>query len=202
MNRSGTRHSWLPICGALVAISCASSVHSSERGASADGDAAGASADSTGGAIADAGAAGVIENGGASGTMAAAGAVDEPKMSGSDAGAPTISEESEPVAKRAHSGGRLCEVDLDCDEGLTCSSSTGRVNRACLARCESDADCKHDERCFAQDSIEKSCFRSCQESYTVCAYQFDCADYYRANQYLCLPTEWIRNWAQAPVPGS
>jgi hypothetical protein len=69
-----------------------------------------------------------------------------------------------------------------------------------LARCDSDADCKHNERCFGQESIEKSCFHSCQSSAVECAYQFDCADYYRMDQYLCLPRNWVRNWPAQPDP--
>jgi len=201
MFRSRVRSSWLAVYGALVSIACASSVRSNEPESVAHAGAAGERADFVAGASSDAGAAGSSETGGGSAMSGAAGVSDD-APSGSDAGGPAMPQESEAAAKRARSGGRLCEQDEDCDEGLTCSASTGRVSRACLARCESDSDCKHDERCFGQSSIEKSCFRSCQQSYTACAYQFDCADYYRQNQYLCLPTEWIRNWSPAPVPGA
>jgi hypothetical protein len=71
---------------------------------------------------------------------------------------------------------------------------------ACLAPCVTDIDCKSDERCFELPSAAdagssmRSCFQSCEQSATVCAFEFDCADYYRKDQYLCLPTEWVRNW--------
>jgi len=196
MTRWGTNGSRLAICGALVAIACASSVQTGEPRLHAEAGATGVDADSAAGAGSQASAAGVTESGGNSGSAEG----DPVAEAGSEGGA-LSAPESEAAAKRAPSGKRLCEGDQDCD-GLSCTSSAGRQNNACLARCDSDADCKRNERCFGQSSIEKSCFRSCQGSYTECAFQFDCADYYRRNEYLCLPTEWVRNWPAQPSPGS
>ena len=198
MIRSSARGAWLWLCVFPVAFACASRVRGSEPQSAAEGGAAGEDATSApdNGVEPRAGAAGRGENAGASG------ALDGANTDGESAGAAGAPSEPEPVAKRAASGTELCEDDLDCNEGLSCSGSTGRKNRACLAGCESDVDCKQSERCFGQNSIRKSCFHSCQESYTECAYQFDCADYYRANQYLCIPTEWVRNWPAQPAPGA
>jgi hypothetical protein len=176
-----------------VAIACASSARPIEQRPVEEAGAAGESANSAAGSDSEQGGAGEPENGGASGRMDAVDVAE----AGSDGG--SFPAQSEAAAKRAPSGTRLCEVDLDCDE-LSCTSSTGRLDRACLARCESAADCKRSEGCFGQSSIEKSCFHSCQDSYTECAYQFDCVDYYRTNVYLCIPTEWARNWPPAPSP--
>ena len=110
--------------------------------------------------------------------------------------------EASSVAARANSGRRLCIDDRDCD-GLRCTASAGRQNTACLASCVSDADCKVDERCFQSPTLAadsdagfpaKNCFQRCDETPTVCAFEFDCADYYRTDEYICLPTEWVRNW--------
>jgi len=110
--------------------------------------------------------------------------------------------ESPVVNARAESGTRLCQDDGDCN-GLACSSANGRKNAACLASCESDLDCRRTERCFELPSFAstadsgattKYCFQSCQDTPVGCAFQFDCADYYRVDQYLCLPTEWVRSW--------
>jgi hypothetical protein len=101
--------------------------------------------------------------------------------------------ESAAVAARAESGTKLCQDPRDC-VGLTCTSSEQSFVYACLAPCASDADCKLEERCFERAGLQKSCFQSCQESAVVCNYQFDCADYYRTGQYLCLPTAWVRSW--------
>ena len=121
-----------------------------------------------------------------------------------DADAPNAGSagEAPSVTARAKSGRRLCIDDRDC-EGLPCTASAGRQNTACLASCVSDADCKVDERFFQSPTLAadtdaglpaKNCFQRCDETPTVCAFEFDCADYYRTDEYICLPTEWVRNW--------
>lgn len=100
--------------------------------------------------------------------------------------------ESTAVHARPKSGTRFCLDDRDCN-GLTCTASMDRVQTACLAPCESDLDCKLSERCFAQPTIPSSCFQRCV-SPEDCDYQFDCADYYRTGDYLCLPSDWVRYW--------
>lgn len=154
----------------------------SESRDAGDADAAVAGA---GGALAEMGDAGG-QAGAPVDTSVAAGAAE--------AGAPTV------VVERPKSGRRLCLEDLDCD-ALTCTPSEGRDRKACLAPCSSDADCRSDEHCFQPPASDadaappaQSCFQSCDLSPTVCAFQFDCADYYRVDKYSCLPTEWVRNW--------
>lgn len=114
--------------------------------------------------------------------------------------------ESRAVAARPKSGRALCLDDRDCN-GLVCTDSAGRTSKACFAHCESAADCKRSERCFEPPSFpddpafsgipDKLCVESCELDPVVCAFQFDCADYYRVDDYVCLPSEWIRRW---PVP--
>ena len=108
---------------------------------------------------------------------------------GARAGAPAVA-----VAGHEESGTRLCTDPRDCRGGLTCTASEGSSDRACLAACESDADCRSDERCFEREGLQKRCFQSCQDSPEVCDYEFDCADYYRTLQYICLPRFWVRSW--------
>lgn len=166
----------------------------SSSSAGADGLAGGAGADPAlsgrGGGGADAlGIAG-------EGATAAAGDSDSAGSAG----------ESRAVAARRKSGRALCLDDRDCN-GLVCTDSAGRTSKACFAHCESAADCKRSERCFEPPSFpddpafsgipDKLCVESCELDPVVCAFQFDCADYYRVDDYVCLPSEWIRRW---PVP--
>jgi hypothetical protein len=129
-------------------------------------------------------------NAGAGTANAAAGNADPGAGNANAAGS---SNDSPAAAARVESGTRLCIDPRDC-RGLDCISSEQSTAFACLAACDSDADCKADEHCFERMGLRKSCFQSCQESPVVCNYQFDCADYYRIDQYLCLPKAWVRSW--------
>ncbi len=183
------------ICIALTA-SCGGSIdktkssHAGGDAGVAQSAASGGAGDSTtsGGALSETqGGAADTANGGSS-----SGAASEGAAAG-EAG----SSENPAVLARAESGKDFCLDDLDCD-GLTCTASLGRMQLACLAPCSSDADCKTEERCFSQSSIPTSCFQRCTDP-TQCEYQYDCADYYRTGDYLCLPSDWVRFWRPAAM---
>lgn len=189
-----------------VAFSCAGHASLSIEGSVAESGTA--QAQSAGAPLVSEGDAGAAELGGS------AGDADEPTVGdASDVGAggadassagsgDVLPPEPDSVAKRAESGTRLCESSADCESSLSCSPSAGRERLACLAPCETDADCKHSERCFAHPSIQKSCFQRCDESFTQCEFQFDCADYYRRDEYSCIPSEWVRSWPPTEPAGS
>ena len=202
---------WFVVCGACVAISCAG--RASRASAEDVADSGPAQAGERTAPLVSEGDAGAAELGGSAGNTdesgrggARDGRASDAGASGADGGSAgrgdALPPEPDSVARRAESGTHLCLDNVDCDDTLSCVPSAGRARLACLAPCETDADCKHSERCFAQPSIQKSCFQRCDESFTQCEFQFDCADYYRRDEYSCIPSEWVRNWPPSDPAGS
>lgn len=191
------RSAWVVLVAALSA--CGGSV----AGTSHDGPTGGTTSSSDG-EDGPAGGAGADRAGSGGGGANAFGLAGE----GATAAAGDSASAGEPgaIAARPRSGRALCLDDRDCN-GLACTESAGRTNKACLAHCESAADCKPSERCFQPPSFpddpafsgvpDKICVQSCELDPVACAFQFDCADYYRVDDYVCLPAEWIRHW---PTP--
>jgi hypothetical protein len=72
---------------------------------------------------------------------------------------------------------------------LDCQSHGDAKTKACVTHCSASGACSTGNVCI--HDFGDSCFASCDESPTLCAYGFDCVDYDRTGHYTCLPAEWV-----------
>ena len=105
---------------------------------------------------------------------------------------------------RTPSGRAFCDDDRDCValecgaaacDPLKCVAKLGARRKSCARLCGSHADCRADELCIADPTIDASCFPRCEWP-ADCITGFDCFDYFRTGDYLCVPAEWALGWTR------
>ncbi|HEY3666350.1 MAG TPA: hypothetical protein VGL19_10130 [Polyangiaceae bacterium] len=131
------------------------------------GAAAGGMDSGSAGAVAD-----LTDAAGSPGTVAEAG----------PAGAPYDA----PIA----SGTRRCDNEDYCF-GLACYAPDAFGPTVCLARCDSDANCRPSEACLRAPKLEPTCYARCK-SPEDCYDGFDCYDFSGKDELVCFPTPWAQ----------
>lgn len=88
------------------------------------------------------------------------------------------------------SGTRACENDDYCF-GLACYAPPTFAPTVCLARCDSDANCRSSEACLRAPELEPTCYARCK-SPEDCYRGFDCFDFSGKDELVCFPMPWAQ----------
>jgi hypothetical protein len=87
------------------------------------------------------------------------------------------------------SGTRSCETEQYCF-GLACYAPDSFFPNVCLARCESDLDCRATEECVRAPRMQPSCLARCKAP-SDCYDGFDCYNFSRTDlDLICFPRGW------------
>jgi hypothetical protein len=91
---------------------------------------------------------------------------------------------------KPESGARFCEVPVECS-GLECRTRGSHIEHVCVTPCRAGDECRAEEMCVQTHDLEPSCLARCDWP-TDCAYRFDCFDWYKDGQYVCVPAPWLQ----------